>query len=95
MASQTHHFRHGVVILREQCRRIIFSAVHHASLKCWKQFIEPHGNSVTAHGIHGFNEQRISHHANLHSFEVLRSGHSFLGIHVTRTSIHPTQSHQT
>ncbi len=94
MAGQAHHFADGVVVLREQRRRVVLCTVHHARLQRRVELVETHRNAVSAHRVHGFDEQRIPHHADLHALQIRRRGDRLLRIDVARAGVHPAQRDQ-
>jgi hypothetical protein len=81
-----------VMILREQRRRVVLRAVDDARLQRVVELVEPHRDAVSAHRVHGLDENRVAHHADLLTFEIGWARDWLLRIDVTRAGIHPAQT---
>ena len=78
----------AVMLAGDIGRRIVFGAVHDARLHGIDELVETHGDAVAAERIHGVDEDRVAHHADLEAFQVLhRPDRPFAVVYVAAAGI--------
>ena len=76
---------------REHAGWIVFCSIEHTGLQGAEHLSVAHGDAVAAHGVHGVDKQRVTHHANFLTFQISRRFDHFFGVQAARAAIHPAQ----
>ena len=83
------------MVLGDEGWEVVLRAIDDARLHGVVELVKAHTDAVAAKSIHGIDEQRIAHHADLEAFEVLQALDRTLGIiDVARARVHPTETNE-
>ena len=95
MLGHREIFGHLIMVLRHERWRIVLGAVDHACLHRAEDLVEAEGYAIAAQRVHGVDEQRIAHHADLEALEVGNGpDRPLVVVDVARAGVHPAQRDQ-
>ena len=87
--------RIAIVLTRRVARLVVLRAVDDAGLHGVDELVEAHRDAVAAERVHGVDEDRVAHHADLQTLEVVHRLDRLLAVvDVADAAAHPAQADQ-
>ena len=89
-------FRVAIVLAELVARLVVLGAVDHAGLHAVDELVEAHRDAIAAERVHRVDEQRVAHHADLETLQILDLFDRLLAVvDVADAGIHVAQADQT